>query len=169
MSPFDMNLLYFAPSVRRDYLDSILSRAYAQFPKIKREYETVMRQRNALLKKIRDHEAQEKDLDYWDRVFAEKAEQYYQYRITLVTFIQQNSKVFFDFLPKYTLRLSYISKLIESSNVQETTARYLFENRNRDVLTGHTHIGPHLDDFTLEIQHQSEAEEFVDVTLMLSR
>lgn len=54
VSPFDMNILYFAPGMRRDYLDDILARAYAQFPKVKRDYELVMRQRNALLKKIKE-------------------------------------------------------------------------------------------------------------------
>jgi recombinational DNA repair ATPase RecF len=49
-----MNLLYFAPSIRRDYIDSILDRTFSQFRMVKREYEGVMRQRNALLKKIRE-------------------------------------------------------------------------------------------------------------------
>lgn len=39
ISPFDMNLLYFSPGVRRDYIDNILSRTYAQFSKVKRDYE----------------------------------------------------------------------------------------------------------------------------------
>lgn len=31
VSPFDMNILYFSPAIRRDYLDDILSRSFAQF------------------------------------------------------------------------------------------------------------------------------------------
>lgn len=54
ISPFDMNLLYFAPSMRRDYIDLILSRTYEQFPRVRRDYDLAMRQRNAMLKKIRD-------------------------------------------------------------------------------------------------------------------
>ncbi|GAB0175296.1 MAG: DNA replication/repair protein RecF [Candidatus Altimarinota bacterium] len=169
LSPFDMNLLYFAPAIRRDYLDSILSRAYAQFPKIKREYEAAMRQRNALLKKIRDHEVDKKNLDYWDRVFAEKAQNYHQYRKSLITFIEQNSKVFLEFLPKYKHRFSYISKFNERDDIQEFTLAYLHENRDRDIITGHTHIGPHLDDFILEIQYQGDTQSFLDATLVLSR
>jgi DNA replication and repair protein RecF len=57
ISPFDMNLLYFAPSIRRDTMDTVLSRVYGQFSTVKREYDMVMRQRNALLKKIRDGES----------------------------------------------------------------------------------------------------------------
>jgi recombinational DNA repair ATPase RecF len=54
IGPFDMNLLYFAPALRRDYMDNILERAFSQFRIVKRDYEGIMRQRNALLKKIRE-------------------------------------------------------------------------------------------------------------------
>ena len=76
ISPFDMNLLYFAPAIRRDYIDLILSRTYAQFSGIKREYEMVMRQRNALLKSIRDGLSDRDALEYWDIKFAELAQSY---------------------------------------------------------------------------------------------
>lgn len=54
ISPFDMNLLYFAPSMRRDAMDTILARVYEQFGSVRRDYDMIMRQRNALLKKIRE-------------------------------------------------------------------------------------------------------------------
>jgi recombinational DNA repair ATPase RecF len=49
-----MNLFYFAPSYRRDYIDSILERSYESFRSVRREYDTIMRQRNALLESIRE-------------------------------------------------------------------------------------------------------------------
>jgi DNA replication and repair protein RecF len=76
ISPFDMNLLYFAPSMRRDYMDTVLSRSHGQFSALKKNYDIVMRQRNALLKKIRDGEAKRQDLDFWDQKFAECADTY---------------------------------------------------------------------------------------------
>lgn len=76
ISPFDMNLLYFAPSMRRDAMDLTLSRVYEQFSKVKKDYELVMRQRNALLKKVREGEAQSDELDFWDNKFALLAETY---------------------------------------------------------------------------------------------
>ena len=76
ISPFDMNLLYFAPAMRRDYVDLILSRTYAQFLGVKRDYDLAMRQRNAMLKSIRDGLSKREDLDYWDQKFAEIAESY---------------------------------------------------------------------------------------------
>jgi DNA replication and repair protein RecF len=80
ISPFDMNLLYFAPSMRRDYIDLILSRTHEQFSKVRRDYDLVMRQRNAMLKKIRDALAKREDLDFWDYKFAECADVYGLYR-----------------------------------------------------------------------------------------
>ena len=76
ISPFDMNLLYFAPSMRRDAMDLILARTYEQFSATKREYEAIMRQRNALLKKIRDGLARREDIDFWDNKFAQSCELY---------------------------------------------------------------------------------------------
>lgn len=54
VSPFDMNILYFAPDMRRAYMDDILLRTYEQFRQVKRSYETTVRQRNALLRRIRE-------------------------------------------------------------------------------------------------------------------
>ena len=94
LSPFDMNLLYFAPSLRRDYIDSILSRVFTQFPKAKRDYENVMRQRNALLKKIRENEAKKSDLDYWDTIFIEQTILYLTYREKWRDFMQSSFDIF---------------------------------------------------------------------------
>ena len=85
-----MNLLYFAPSIRRDAMDTVLSQAYEQFPKIKKDYELVMRERNALLKKIRDGEANRQDLDFWDKKFAEIAEIYLMYRSKYVQYVSSS-------------------------------------------------------------------------------
>lgn len=76
VSPFDMNMLYFSPSVRRDYIDDILSRTFAQFSLIRRDFDQIMRQRNALLKKIREGEMTANNLDFWDKKFAEIAHTY---------------------------------------------------------------------------------------------
>jgi DNA replication and repair protein RecF len=150
LSPFDMNLLYFAPSLRRDYIDSILSRTYAQFPQVRREYERIMRQRNALLKKIREGEAKKDDLDFWDKKFSEVASQYREYRMSYVDFVQDHFHIIQNFLPKYTLSFRYSSKIFSKSPLDEILA-YLSLNRDRDILSGHTHIGPHLDDFSFVI------------------
>ena len=157
LSPFDMNLFYFAPSYRRDMLDSILERTFWQFRKVRREYEEIMRQRNALLKQIRDSQAERQDLSYWNRAFAEKSVLYHMYRMKWVDFISTQSHIFENFLPKYQFEHIYTSKLVEKSieysvSLEESLLHYLEENTERDILTWHTHIGPHLDDFSFLVK-----------------
>lgn len=159
VSPFDMNLLYFAPNIRREYIDNILERAYEQFPKVRRDYERVMRQRNALLKKVREGEAKREDLGFWDAKFAECADTYLLYRKKYIQFIEQHLSDIQQSLPKYELHFSYQSS-VEEKHVaysqedlstlwtdETVILSYLNKNRERDIITGHTHIGPHRDDF----------------------
>lgn len=111
ISPFDMNLLYFAPSMRRDYIDLILSRTYAQFPHVRRDYELVMRQRNTLLKNIRDGQADPEDLNFWDSKFAEYAESYGLYRRKYCNYIMDNMSQFPTFFSKYKIEFVYKSSV----------------------------------------------------------
>lgn len=167
-----MNLFYFAPGIRRDMLDDILERAFGQFRKIRKEYTEVMRQRNALLKKIREGEGVREDLMYWNKLFAEKAYLYELYRLKWRNFVDENMEYIRSLLPQYHISHTYTSKTDDKSkeygkNTEDTILTYLIENTERDILTGHTHIGPHLDDFFFGIQ--TEAEELINSSMFLSR
>jgi DNA replication and repair protein RecF len=109
-----MNLLYFAPAMRRDYIDLILTRTYAQFPGIRRDYELAMRQRNAMLKSIRDGLSKREDLDYWDSKFAEVAESYGLYRTRYVSYVQHTMAQFPTFFAKYAPEFHYESSVENS-------------------------------------------------------
>jgi DNA replication and repair protein RecF len=162
ISPFDMNLLYFAPAMRRDYIDLILARTYAQFPAIKRNYDLMMRQRNAILKSIREGLSKREDLDYWDSKFAEVAESYGLYRARYVAYVRDMMPQFPTFFAKYAPEFHYESSVIENYEWEEykTEAdiilQYLKDHRERDILIGHTHIGPHRDDWGFRLQRWAE-------------
>lgn len=145
-SPFDMNLAYLSPSLRREYMDALLDRAYSQFSLTRRAYEQVLRQRNALLKAIRDEGARSDDLAFWDEKFASTAERYLLYRERWITFVKENIHEITSLLPHYTLHFTYSTK-IDSERPRECILEYLHAKRERDIITGHTYIGPHLDDF----------------------
>ncbi len=167
VSPFDMNILYFAPSMRRDYIDSILDRSYEQFRKVKRDYELTMRQRNALLKNIRDGKAKREDLDFWDKKFASLADVYLIYRRKYVSYVAEQSEMLGKFLTNYTCAFEYISSTNGMDDVIGWILEYLKENRERDIITGHTHIGPHRDDFTVSVKN--EKTTVIEASRFLSR
>ena len=99
--------------MRRDYIDSILTRTFAQFGRAKRDYNEIMRQRNALLKKIREGEADRKNLDAWDNMFVEKAILYHTYRKQWCQWITEHREDIKGFLPKYQISFSYTSSIDE--------------------------------------------------------
>lgn len=40
----------------------------------------------------------------------------------------------------------------------EIITEYLMENRKRDIITGHTHIGPHRDDWGFQVLHKNASK-----------
>jgi recombinational DNA repair ATPase RecF len=100
--------------MRRDYIDLILSRTYAQFPGIKRDYELVMRQRNAMLKSIRDGISKREDIDFWDSKFADIAESYGLYRSRYRDYVREMMSSFPTFFAKYAPEFHYESSVIEN-------------------------------------------------------
>jgi recombinational DNA repair ATPase RecF len=140
ISPFDMNLLYFAPTMRRDTMDDALSRAYEQFSKVERDYTMTLKSRNALLKRIKDGFSKKEELTFWDKKFAEYADIYGLYRERFIMHMKHKIGTLPNFFGKYTTTFHYDSSWIESENRREYIEAYLLENRDRDILTGHTHI-----------------------------
>ncbi|PID84421.1 hypothetical protein CSB09_01270 [Candidatus Gracilibacteria bacterium] len=168
ISPFDMNMLYFAPQIRRDYLDNVCARAYPNFIKVQRDFERTMRQRNALLKNIREGQSAFNDLDFWDSKFAEIAYLYGQYRIKFIDFITSIMPEFPQFFGKYVIQINYAGDWIYQEDPVGYIKTYLKNKRQRDILSGHTHIGPHRDDFGFYIKDNDD-EITENVQSFLSR
>jgi recombinational DNA repair ATPase RecF len=79
-------------------------------------------------------------IDIWDKLFIERAANYYLYRKNLVEFIQENTESINLFLQeKYSLVIKYITK-VDLDDMEKSMLSYLKENRERDITTGHTYI-----------------------------
>lgn len=159
--PQEMNLLYLGPGGRRDFLDSILERAYPDFLSVKKRYSDALRARNALLKDIRDERSRASSLDTWDSLFSEAAVKYNQYRAMVVRFFESHSPDLSRSLrEKYAVEFAYESKAGLDATKEEILA-YLREKRERDIIVGHTYVGPHLDDFHLRVNGHARSEEYL--------
>ncbi len=117
---------------------------------------SALRSRNALLKRISEGKNSPHDLDAWDALFLLKAKNYYEYRKKLLEVIQEN-------LPQIAqkvrvgleLSLRYDTKVPISESIEVIGAHirsYLVSHREKDILVGHTCIGPHLDDFSFVVE-----------------
>ncbi len=149
-SPIEMNLLYLWPSLRRDFLDEILSLAHAEFPKIRREYLQVLHSRNALLKKIAKNEESRNTLDVYDHLFVLKTLEYLQYRDKLLSYYHEKRIDILNFIWK-DIPISCVVEEKLSSREYKDFRNFLEERRDKELIIGYTTIGPHTTDFRFEI------------------
>jgi DNA replication and repair protein RecF len=64
--PQDVDLVGGSPSLRRRYLDSVLSQVDADYHEALAQFEAVLSQRNALLKQLAERGGDPDELTYWD-------------------------------------------------------------------------------------------------------
>lgn len=132
--PEDLELVIDSPSLRRRHLDSLLSQVDRQYHKRLVEYERVIKQRNRLLEQVREREARESQLDFWDERLIESG-------LCLV----KKRMEFFEFLDGWTVPLfEDFSWRYQPSHQNQAK---IFSDRARDIAAGVTLSGPHRDEF----------------------
>ncbi len=62
----DLELVYGAPSIRRRYLDILISQLDQNYLKTLQRYQRIVYQRNQLLKTLKDGRSKTNELDFWD-------------------------------------------------------------------------------------------------------
>lgn len=165
-SPKDIELIDGAPQLRRKYIDNILSKfmesdGLVYFSSLL-NYNRALKQRNALLKKIRKEEAEKKELDIWDKILIENGLPVSFFRNK---FIQEAAQVTEENVNKISgqkkkIELKYISNFLDFSTTKDslnslseqdwsTYFSRLRQNREADIFSGSTQIGPHRDDFQI--------------------
>lgn len=70
--PRDLSLVEGAPSDRRRFMDGTLRQVDAEYFLAQQEYDKILPQRNALLKRIADKRADAVELEFWDEQLAAK-------------------------------------------------------------------------------------------------
>ena len=80
----DMDIVYGSPSVRRRYLNILISQTDREYLGAIQRYERVVRQRNHLLRQIRDGAARVNELAFWDGELVKEGRQIVAQRISAV-------------------------------------------------------------------------------------
>ncbi|MBN2087748.1 DNA replication/repair protein RecF [Candidatus Peregrinibacteria bacterium] len=146
-SPDDLSEMAFAPKLRRRYLDVMLSQLDHEYLNILLRYQEVARQRNALLKKIREKLAKKEELIFWDEQIADFGLSITQKRADLIIQLQDLINTMYKSISQTEDEL----KIIYQSNIGEFDDKQSFllkmtQNIDRDIATGTTQLGPHRDD-----------------------
>lgn len=147
LSPQEMNIMYLGPSWRREFFDEVCLLRDISFYKVKNDYAKILRNRNKVLKNIKEGISPRNDLNYRNEIFIKTATTYYQYRKQFIDYINSNISEIEDLLKnKYSLSFDYSTK-IDFLDIENSIRHYIEKNIDRDIMLGHTYIGPHLDDF----------------------
>lgn len=148
--PMDMNMMYLSPSLRRDFLDDILWSTFDTYEKINKDYKNIIKNRNKLLKNIRDWKATKNELIFWDNNLVSKANLIYNYRQKLNSFLKENISIMKELLnfKVQDINYNYITK-VDLNDIENSIKDYLNKNIDRDIIIWNTHIWPHIDDFDI--------------------
>ena len=154
----DVDLVYGAPSVRRRYLDILISQADTRYIKSLQRCQRVVKQRNQLLKMVRDGRAGCGEMEFWDRELVREGA-WITWRRHQV--IQRLSDLGAEHHGQLAdggsgMLLEYRPSVAGSGDLAATETRFeesLAAFRQRELATGATVVGPHRDDFRLLVNN----------------
>ena len=153
-SPEDLGLIKDGPSIRRRYLDMMISQINRGYFIALQQYRTCMEQRNALIRHLRDHSGGDVSmLSAFEETMAVPAALIIRERrriAALLSDIARDTYRRISDTDEY-LRLVYHSSVKEDTRIEDTLCRLLRENREDDIRTGLTSVGPHRDDLNLTL------------------
>lgn len=131
--PWDMDLITESPSVRRRFLDTVLSQINIEYRRSLLSYEKGLRQRNRLLFRIREEGISRSQLAFWDHLLIKNGQ-----------FITSERQNFIDYansqpsLNGKKLKIKYDNSIISVERLD----RY----KSEEVASATTLVGPHRDD-----------------------
>ncbi|MCK8816611.1 DNA replication/repair protein RecF [Natroniella sulfidigena] len=154
-SPEDLNLVKGSPSRRRKFINLEISQVSSYYKHLLTEYRKVLKQRNNLLKEIRDNNTPQHMLQVWDQQLVDLGSKIIKRRLEALDKLSILSKLMQRKITdgKETLILKYDTKLQLTSDskeeIKEKFSQSLKKYRRQEIEHGVTKIGPHRDDISL--------------------
>lgn len=141
--PWDLDLVTASPSLRRNFLDTVLSQTDREYRRSILSYERGLRQRNKLLLRIRDEFLPRSQLLFWNQLLIKNGDYISTKREELINFI--NSCHF----SSVTFNLEYDKSAISEARLEQYA--------EEEVAASTTLVGPHRDDFIFKTEKRDLA------------
>jgi DNA replication and repair protein RecF len=169
-SSLDLDLVRGGPDYRRLWIDNLLLQLEPVYDYIIRQYYRVLRQRNALLKKLRtqnNHQFSDSNLgdnldvnlqlQLWDQKLAETGSRVTRRRARVLARLAPLAQAWHARISNQTeiLKISYVPNINwlqdEPAEVQQAIKEQIQQHRRAELNLGSTVVGPHRDEieFTL--------------------
>lgn len=154
----DIQLISGPPATRRRYLDILICQLDKPYLRALQKYQRVVYQRNHLLRLIKDHRAQPRELDFWNETIVEEGSYITLMRHRVIAELRQTSfKLYRDLTEsKEDLDMDYMPSInLESDasynieRIQESFSDLLENGQEKELALGSSQWGPHRDDLRL--------------------
>ncbi len=133
--PWDLDLVTESPSLRRRFLDNVLSQVDREYRRSALSYEKGLRQRNRLLFRIREEGLSRSQLGFWNQLLIKNGDYITGRRQEFIDFVDSQPS-----LDDQKFRLEYDRSIISEGRLEQY--------RDEEVAAATTLVGPHRDDFT---------------------
>lgn len=152
----DLELVYGSPSVRRRYMDILISQLDQQYLRALQRYQRVLTQRNSLLKAIREGRSQESELAFWDEQLVGEGQYIISQRVLCIqelsemaSPIQQGLSGIGEAMEIFYQPNVTLSADRSQEGISEAMHSSLQDRRRRELAQGVTVTGPHRDDLQM--------------------
>jgi len=164
-SPEDLNIIKGDPGLRRRFMDMEISQTDPLYYELLIRYRRLLKQRNSLLKVIREDNQSNAQLDPWDEEIADTGAQILIKRLENIKKLKEICIPFFHILSNQVdcMDIKYEMKgnngqlfYPEEENVKNSKEFYLKslnDRRFKDIMQGSTGIGIHRDDLKTYINN----------------
>ena len=154
----DLELVYGTPSIRRRYLDILISQLDDRYLRSLQRYHKILAQRNHLLKRIRHRSASPDELQFWDVELIAEASFIIEQRANTLASLNDIAAPLHSELAGADdmLELVYrpsidIPQEVTVDVAAEILTEGLADERSREIAQGFTILGPHRDDVEPQI------------------
>ncbi len=161
-SPEDLGLIKEGPSLRRRYLDMMISQINRGYFIALQQYRTCMDQRNTLIRNLRANSyADTSMLSAFEETMAAPAAVIIRERRRIVSLLSECARETYQRVSDTDeiFRLAYHSSVKEETEIEEVLCRLFRENREDDIRMGFTSVGPHRDDLILTL-NKNQMKQF---------
>jgi DNA replication and repair protein RecF len=144
--PWDMDLVTETPSLRRKFLDTVISQVDREYRRSILSYEKGVRQRNRLLFRIREEGIARSQLSFWNQLLIKNGDYISQKREEFIEFVNSRPS------PQTTVySLVYDKSVISEGRLEQY--------KEEEVAAATTLVGPHRDDMQFKINNSKLKNE----------
>lgn len=163
-APQSVDLVSREPGLRRQDMDHFLSIIDKNYKDLISRYKQILKNRNSLIKMIRENRARREDLQFWTDKMIDTSDQIFQIRIKFFEEIKLEMRKTIDLLGAdlgddsfNSLDINYISSLgeVNIENFSTRLADKFGENIDKEIVVGKTLYGIHKDDFQVTLRESN--------------